>query len=154
MKKYSFVVLAIATVVLLNVDPASAQRPQGPRAGLRSDRPAWRQSTQESEAETTTQQHQQQSAEQYGSMEETTEKHARQCAQQVRTKSRKNFANVFTPQWYAKHPTAWHHKKPGADMWAIVTEWPVLAEWLGVESSDPTDYQTAYEEETYYLDDQ
>ncbi|HLA83352.1 MAG TPA: hypothetical protein VJL29_01045 [Thermoguttaceae bacterium] len=72
---------------------------------------------------------------------------------QVRGNLRGRYNHLFTPQWYAQHPNAWHMTHPHADAWAAVAAWPVLAGWVGVSGSYPQEYGTVYENNTYYITD-
>jgi hypothetical protein len=75
-----------------------------------------------------------------------------QQASQIRGNVHGRYNHLFTPQWYAQHPNAWHALHPHANVWAVVT-WPALANWIGYASGDaPYDYGTVYES-TYYFDE-
>jgi hypothetical protein len=76
-----------------------------------------------------------------------------QHAATVRNNLQGRYNNLFTPQWYAQHPNAWHLAHPHADMWAAVG-WGALARWVGYGAGyAPYDYGTVYEDVTYYITD-
>jgi hypothetical protein len=77
-----------------------------------------------------------------------------QQANWVRNNVQGRYSSLFTPQWYASHPNAWHVAHPHADMWAAVA-WPALAGWVGVTGAYvPYGYDAVYESNTYYINDE
>ncbi|HBO46460.1 MAG TPA: hypothetical protein DD670_21535 [Planctomycetaceae bacterium] len=165
MKKYAMIMVAIAAVVLLSIDDASARNPRNSGTGNKTNA-TWQNTPMGSGSQTTTQptqtQIQKQATGLYGSnqgvttqpMQQSRQTQQAQQMQQVRANAQKQFGNVFTSQWYAKHPDAWQHVKSGANMWTTVNSWSTLANWVSVNATAPSDYVLVYEEDTYYLNDE
>lgn len=65
------------------------------------------------------------------------------------------YDDLFTPAWYAQHPTAWQITHPHADAWATAT-FAAATAWLGWAAAPPVYYgdTVVYQEGNVYLDGQ